>query len=182
MREISNKIKIDPANGLIICTDWKHFAVRNFKSDYRVAQQYCPGRNSWYFTFCLYPGLDLPITQPVFARTTLLGHTVQNMRANLHFAVHLRNDHALPFHRPWHCEKIRNCLLWNIILKVAMKHIKISRSRNKIVEPKLLPNNKCNALRIVSWVRFVCFLGEVTARQLCFEINWPLVVNWSWWK
>ena len=27
---------------------------------------------------------------------------------------------------------------------------------------------------IVSWVRFVHFLGEVTARQFCFEIYWPL--------
>ena len=25
-----------------------------------------------------------------------------------------------------------------------------------------------------SWVLFACFLGEVTARKFCFEINWPL--------
>ena len=29
-------------------------------------------------------------------------------------------------------------------------------------------------LKIVSWVHFVCFLGEVMARQFCFKINWPL--------
>ena len=34
--------------------------------------------------------------------------------------------------------------------------------------------NERNALRIVSWVRFVCFLEEVMARQFCFEIYWPL--------
>ena len=24
-----------------------------------------------------------------------------------------------------------------------------------------------------SWVRFICFLGKITARQFCFEIYWP---------
>ena len=30
------------------------------------------------------------------------------------------------------------------------------------------------AQQLLSWVRFVHFLGEVTARQFCFEIYWPL--------
>ena len=35
---------------------------------------------------------------------------------------------------------------------------------------------------LVSWVHFVCFLGEVSARQFCFEIYWPLVVKFKFTK
>ena len=49
-----------------------------------------------------------------------------------------------------------------------------------MVGPKgqLISKQNCWAVtsprRIVSWVRFVCFLGEVMALQFCFEIYWPL--------
>ena len=68
--------------------------------------------------------------------------------------------------------------------------LKVSRSRNKIVEPKLLPKNEQlgNTWNLKSKFKFqvfpsrqdrktnsfVCFLGEVTAQQFCFEIYWPL--------
>ena len=37
--------------------------------------------------------------------------------------------------------------------------------------------SSCNlhSYRILSWVRFVCFWGEVMAWQFCFEIYWPLI-------
>ena len=36
------------------------------------------------------------------------------------------------------------------------------------------PKKQTKPTQNVSWVRFVRFLGEVTARQFCFKINWPL--------
>ena len=88
---------------------------------------------------------------------------------------------------------------WEII-KHFFYFIKVSRSRNKIVELKLLLKNKRtnlffypdNSEILETWCQtkfkfqvftsrqdrktnsFVCFLGGVMAQQLCFEIYWPL--------
>ena len=79
---------------------------------------------------------------------------------------------------------------------VFSSYLKVSRSRNKIVEPKTSPKKWINEFVFLSWWLvntfdfkfqafpsrqdrktnlFVCFLGEVTARHFCFEIYWPLV-------
>ena len=42
--------------------------------------------------------------------------------------------------------------------------VTVSRSQKKIVKPWLLPKTNLS----------VCFLGEVTTRQFCFKIYWPL--------
>ena len=66
--------------------------------------------------------------------------------------------------------------------------LKVSRTHNKIVEPKLLPKNKQTNLffypddsEILDFVRIekqILHLGEVTAaRQFFFEFYWPLVQN-----
>ena len=55
-----------------------------------------------------------------------------------------------------------------------------------IFKGQLILKQNCRAITspkkraILSWVRFFHFLGEVTARQLCFEIYWPLQnIEWK---
>ena len=86
-----------------------------------------------------------------------------------------------------------------IVWRQSHSVLKDSRSRNNIVELKLLPKNKQTNLLfypddweiIETWISissvkyfqviriekknlFVCFLDDVTAQQFYFEIYWPL--------
>ena len=53
------------------------------------------------------------------------------------------------------------------------KLLKVSRSRNKIVEPQILPKNNYSILNSSQDRKinlYVHFLGESATQQLCFEI------------
>ena len=59
--------------------------------------------------------------------------------------------------------------------------LKVSRSRNKIVEPKLLPNRNRNSsfkyfrvVRIEKQIRSFVFWEKLRLDNFCFEIYWPL--------
>ena len=51
--------------------------------------------------------------------------------------------------------------------------LKVSRSRNKIFEP-ISSFKYFRVIRIEKQIRLFVFLGEVMARQFCFDIYWPL--------
>ena len=60
-----------------------------------------------------------------------------------------------------------------------MVHLKVGRSRNKTVEPKLLPKNEPNGLRIVSWVRMNTKLDRFCPKNVhtyskenCAKVLW----------
>ena len=137
--EISNKIKIDPANGhcpwnllfvqigsilqsetLNLTTVWLSNVVPAEIVDlliffhilcwiYQLLSLFPPGQH------CLATRYKL---LPIWTNFKFLGQSL--------FCSSTWNNFATPFDRPWHCEKIRNCLLWNIFLKVAMKHIVVT--------------------------------------------------------
>ena len=61
----------------------------------------------------------------------------------------------------------KNCSL----LKSGTKgQLSSKQNRRAVTSPK--EGKKCTQDTI--WVCLVCFLGELTARQFCFEIYWPL--------
>ena len=68
--------------------------------------------------------------------------------------------------------------------KINHKLLKVSRSRNKIIEPQILPKNERTNLFFYpensqdrKTNSFVRFLWESASLQFCFEIYWPLVCS-----
>ena len=73
-------------------------------------------------------------------------------------------------------QKVASLHRWNY----PRKSLKVSRSRNKIVEPQILSKNERICFSILNSRQgrktnsFVRFSGESVAQQFCFEIYWPL--------
>ena len=87
----------------------------------------------------------------------------------------------------WHVQRIKQVYLPRIKSQDLKNRysLKISRSRNKICRAVSF-SRKMNILTIYqdTWVFLFIFWGEVTTRQFCFGINWPLASrfpqqNWS---
>ena len=64
--------------------------------------------------------------------------------------------------------------------KTFLNLLKVSRSRNKIVESEHLPKTNERiyfSIQDRNTNSLVYFLGGVTARRFCFQIYWPLVTS-----
>ena len=65
--------------------------------------------------------------------------------------------------------------LWLKLLKyIGAKSLSFGKGKLILSSRNFSIKMKGNVLKTVFWVRFLHFLGEVTAQQFCFEINWPL--------
>ena len=98
-------------------------------------------------------------------RNCLAGERCISLKTHWRSAILLEASWFFPFFSP-----IKNKIQYRS-LRAGKPHLKFSKSQKQIMKLWILPKNKRNALKILSWVCLVSFLEELTAPFFAFEIH-----------